>query len=553
MIPRPGALRFAPVALLAVAIPLAAYAPALGGGFISDDVALVAGNAAVRSVGAALAAFGRSYWFGLKSVEPYYRPLPIVSYAIERAIWGGGAPAHHATNVALHAACALLVGLLVAGLARARGLGEGATAAAAAIAAALAAAHPIHSEPAAAIFGRPDLLASLLALAFLNLAIRGHLAMALPCLALALFSKESAVGLALIAPFALREGERASGKPASSGRTLLAFLLPMTILSGYLVMRYRAIGLGLDAAAVSRLDNPLLGAPGAARWLTPIAVVARYASLWLWPARLCGDHGFDTVPLAASVLDGHVVAGAAILLAGGAALVAFIRTRSPLWIPLSAAALAFAPASNLVVLAPVLMAERVVYLPSLLLIAILGALLAEALSRIPSRAAAAGVCGAAALVIGAAGVRTHARAAEFASDLSFYGSDVATCPASAKAQFNFGNALARSGREGEALVAYAEAARIAPWLAIAHNNLGMSYLRLGRFKEAEPAFRDAVAQDPGLLSPHESLAGLLYQDGRLEESRVEATRALELAPNPADAGQLRDLIRTIEGRLRDGR
>ncbi|HZE89047.1 MAG TPA: tetratricopeptide repeat protein [Verrucomicrobiae bacterium] len=542
-------MRLAPVALLAAAIPLAAYGPALGGGFISDDVAIVADNPAVRSVGAALASFGRSYWFGLKSVEPYYRPLPIVSYAIDRAVWGGGAPSYHATNVALHAACALLVGLLVAGLARGRGPGDGAVAGAAAIATAFAAAHPIHSEPAAAIFGRPDLLASFLVLAFLNLAIRGRLAWALPCLALALFSKESAVGMVLLAPFALREGERASGRPANSGRALLAFLLPMTILSGYLVMRYRAIGLGLDVAALSRLDNPLVGAPGASRWLTPIAIVARYAGLWLWPARLCGDHGFDTVPLAGSLLDGHVVAGGAILLVGGAALVALIRGRSPLWIPLAAAALAFAPASNLVVLAPVLMAERVVYLPSLLVIAVLGALLAAGLSRLRSRAAVAAICSGATVVIVAAGVRTHARAGEFASDLTFYGSDVRTCPSSAKAQFNFGNALARNGREGEAVEAYAAATRIAPWLAVAHNNLGMSYLRLGKFRDAESAFREAVAQDPGLLSPHESLAGLLYQDGRLEESLAEAARALDLAPNPSDARQLRDLIRTIEGRV----
>jgi hypothetical protein len=44
---------------------------------------------------------------------PYFRPLPVVSFALDWALWGWGTGGYHFTNVALHALASLLVLLLL--------------------------------------------------------------------------------------------------------------------------------------------------------------------------------------------------------------------------------------------------------------------------------------------------------------------------------------------------------------------------------------------------------------------------------------------------------
>ncbi len=479
--------------------------------------------------------------------------------------------AFHVTNLLLHSGCVLLVALLVQVLRRRRaapsssgGLPAGRDWIAGAIfAGALAAVHPIHSEPVAAIYGRPDLLAAFLTLATLNLALRGRTAPALACLGLALLSKESTLGIPFLAPFALAEGERAgrSGLP-SRLRAFLFVAVPGALLGCYLALREHAIGWIVDPRSYSVLDNPIVHAEGRERWLTPVAVVGRYAALWIWPSSLCADRGFDTVPLVSSLTDPLFLAGASTLILGSIALVALAFSRSIWALPLAAAGLAFLPASNLLVLSPTLMAERFTYLPSLLICALLG-LYAHLTAPSPPSTIGGGAFGdrpmkrlavhaAATLVLLLPAARTHARAEDFADDLSLYGSSVRSCPQSAKSRYNYGNALAGAGRETEAIESFKAAVSIAPWLAIAHNNLGNSYLHLGRFQEAEGAFREACEISPRLLNPHESLAGLLFQDGRLKESLVEAGIALSLNPDPSDAAQLEELISRVQQRLGPG-
>jgi Flp pilus assembly protein TadD len=572
MIVGPDARGTGPAFLLVGLLAAAVYLPALSGAFVSDDAVLVAANPAIRSWSAAFASFGRSYWYGLKGVEPYYRPLPILSYALDRTVAGLRPFPFHVTNVLLHAGCALLVALLVPALLRSREgpsrsadrLPEGAWLAGAIFAGALAAVHPLHSEPVAAIYGRPDLLAAFLTLATLNLALRGRTVPGITCLGLALLSKESAIGVPLLAPFALAVGARGRGPRAFSKRKAAVHLaLSVAVLGGYLVLRDHAIGLRVDPESYTVLDNPLVHAEGRERWLTPVAVVGRYATLWIWPARLCADRGFDTVPPVASVTDPFFVLGAAILILGSIALAGLAASRSPWSLPLAAAGLTFLPASNLVVLSPAIMAERFAYLPSMLICVLLGGVYAKLTSppqRIsspggisgepPRRRPAFAIHAAAAFLLVPLAARTYARAGDFKDDLALYGSAVASCPLSAKAQYNLGNALARAGRERESIAPFEAALAVAPWMAIAQNNMGTSYLHLGRFREAERAYRKASELSPNLLSPHESLAGLLYRDGRFEESLVEAQAALSLNPDPADAGQLRELVRRARQSLK---
>ncbi|HEV7590647.1 MAG TPA: hypothetical protein VGO40_21235, partial [Longimicrobium sp.] len=156
----PAQRRRLPLALLAGVALLAVlvYANALKNGVAIDDEYIVLRNPAVRGFSHLHDLLLGPYW--PQSTE-LYRPVTLVSFAVDWALTGGSIAWMHAVNVLLHAAAAALVALLVW---RLRG---GATAAA--CAGAVFAVHPVHVEAVANLVGRAELLATVLVLAALHL------------------------------------------------------------------------------------------------------------------------------------------------------------------------------------------------------------------------------------------------------------------------------------------------------------------------------------------------------------------------------------------------
>lgn len=685
-----SSLRGLAMAVLAVALAAACYLPALDGEPITEDRLLILTNPATRSPSTALAAFTRPFWHGIMPVQPYYRPLPILTWSIERWLAAPSPEIFHATNIALHGLNAALAAFLVLALARltepggayrgtslptrsahsrgvtvagrrlpASGGSDGGVgpagirdagflersgvpafitspAAGALLAGALVAVHPLHSEPVAALYGRPDLLAATCTLLFLNLAVRGRWLLSLLALAAALLSKESALLMPLLVPAAFatgaamhwvsgsrraraavdsrdahmsgsrgrneRRGPRGhEGSPprahndarsyrpghvaADMGRSKRAAIVGIAataiVLGGYLILRYLSLGTLGGRPPVHPLDNPLAHAVGIERWLTPPAVLARTARLALWPDSLCADRGYDTIPLASGIGDPWALAGGALLVASLMVVVLLGVRRSPWALPAGAALLSWFPASNLIVMAPVLMAERLAYMPSIFLCVMVGGACASLLGQggksdgavsawvgsTPRGGTTTGIAAAAprphpvrraitstiaAVVVLALAVlagRTYLRASDFQTEISFYESDTRACPRSVKAHYNLGNALSRAGRHEEAVQAFERATNIAPALAMAHSNRGGSYLAMNRIDEAEAAYRQALEADPGLVASRASLAGILYMRGQLDAALTEAESALLSNPAPGDAAQIRELIDRIRMRL----
>ena len=95
--------------LLIVAI---AYANAVPYPFVqSDDFLIVASNPGIRSI-TPLRFLSQPYWAGYK-FGGIYRPLSILSFSIDYAIWHRWAPGYRLTNLLLH----VLNGCLVFSLA----------------------------------------------------------------------------------------------------------------------------------------------------------------------------------------------------------------------------------------------------------------------------------------------------------------------------------------------------------------------------------------------------------------------------------------------------
>jgi hypothetical protein len=210
---------------------------------------------------------GGAWWtpHGL-SVE-YFRPLIVLSFAVDRLLYGDHAAGYHLSNLLMH----LSTTLLLWGIAR-RVLGAGFAAWGAA---ALFAIHPAHTVAVGWISGRTDVLATMLyAAAFLlyleSRPLHGGSAprLALSCVAfgLALFAKEMAITL----PAVILAHNLLVARGESLARRLVAPALTGLVAVGYLALRFTVLGgfhpppvpfayhLGEPGLALHLLTAPLL-------------------------------------------------------------------------------------------------------------------------------------------------------------------------------------------------------------------------------------------------------------------------------------------------------
>lgn len=153
----PGAARAPRPSLLLCCVlvaVLASYLPVLGAPLVWDDVHLIERTPLVQSLQPISEYFRQGFWQGddLAQGRIYYRPLTILSLALDCALYGNTPAGFHLTNLALH----LLSTALLFWLMRARGSGGYV----AVLGAALWALHPRLTEAVAWISGRTDVLAT---------------------------------------------------------------------------------------------------------------------------------------------------------------------------------------------------------------------------------------------------------------------------------------------------------------------------------------------------------------------------------------------------------
>src|SRR6266540_2224002 len=161
-------------AAVLIAACILTYANGLGGGFTYDDKAIVRDNPRIRSPGNVPQIFATSYFGGPRGAGTGYRPVLLLSYAVQWWIHGRQAVAFHAVNVLLHAGATLLLAALFLRIAI--------PPAAAFAGTLLFAVAPIHVEAVTSLVGRGEVLAAVFTLLYLHLALR-HFRLSAPGLA----------------------------------------------------------------------------------------------------------------------------------------------------------------------------------------------------------------------------------------------------------------------------------------------------------------------------------------------------------------------------------
>ncbi len=512
--------------------------------------------------------------FTQRYVTSYY-PVRLLSFAIDRALWGLDPRGFHLTNLLIHTANVLLVYALGLRIRRWTGVSGAWGVAVATVAAGLFAVHPLVVEPIAWVSAREELLMVLGTLATLHFyaaarrrwieggrGVGYSVAAVVACLVACGSSAIGAVIPVMVTAWeVLAPGQRKARRVA------------------WTTAPFWAIGVATFVLKVAE-PPPALRPPGwstAERALAALMVYAKDAAAMVWPYGLTPMYPSPTAPdpgdpwvwVGLALVAGTVAAGTALARA---------RWRAALW-GLVAVVVAMLP--HLQVLAHhIHRRDRFLYLPLAGLsvgLAALGAQVGRRLLRaavVAAGAMALGVLAASSamnLPVWRDPVTLHTRMValkpdrpEARCDLGSALSDaghpraaekhlrwaVALDSDYARARYNLGNLCLNQGRIEDARRQYEQSLARAPDDPYALNNDGIVMILMGRADDAEGAFRRALRGSPYHMSSLRNLGRLLATQGRFEEAEVLLWAALSIDPA---RGRTRQELADVQACLSEGR
>lgn len=494
------------------------YGPTVGFELVWDDLLLadsVAGAVAQGGIGGLLTSE-----FNLGLPTGYYRPLVLLSLHLDSL---AGVPLHHATNCAMHAACSVLVMLLIRSLLGGR--------AGPLIAGLLFAVHPVHTESVAFVSGRTDLMAALFMLLAALFWVRvrrrtsGHPGRDAVLLALAYFAALSSKELALLLPAVLVVWDLILPLPEGENRLdlrrvgpwLAALVLPLAV---YLAVRFAVAGVPLgtppELAGTGGVPWATFG------WLTIPSLLVVYLRLLVVPWPLNSYYTPDQVAMTATSL---VAAGA---LLGLCALLSRRRHGRVGLLALSWVLGFLLPVSGVVAIAGAAAAERFLYVPSVG-VCLLAGYLVEAVVSGGSRTARLATVLACAVVLSVAAAASLSRSLTWQDPRSLFETMIETSPKAWVAHLGLANELVRSGRYDEAERHFLEVLRLHPadadTVSSSHHNLGVLYQIRGDHRRAIAAFRSAIAVRPQSWRAYRSMAASYRSLGLIDEAALAEQRA----------------------------
>ncbi|MBI3547839.1 MAG: tetratricopeptide repeat protein [Elusimicrobia bacterium] len=528
-----GAERWLFPALIVAAV-CAAFAPALGNGFVDwDDVSHIVENKHLRGL-----TLENLRWMLSEEFSGNWHPLTWLSLALSHAAGGVEPSGYHLADLCLHAASALL--LFAAGrrlLSRA-GLADERADWGAALAALFWAVHPLRVESVAWATERKDTLSGFFLLASLWARLRAvgadrpraWEAASVACYGLSLLSKVTGISfpgaLLVLEVYPLRrlslEPRRWLGREE---RARLLSLAPYAALA--LLVFFHALATAELRAAAQTIPSP----SAVARLNHVLYSVFFYPWKTLAPASLSPFYAIPAWFARFTWKTAGFLAAAA-----GAILLVREARRRPWAAAVAAAYLALlVPVSGLIAYGtPIRAADRYSYFPSLAIALLFGA----AFARGPAARALAGAW------ILALVVAARAQCAVWRDTLSLWTAAAGRDP-SGFARSNKGVSLARTGRLEDGLEELRRTVEAHPRVAVAWDNYGVTLMRAGRRAEAVRAWRRGLELE-GLPELHAHLGSTLAGDA----SRAELERGIghlrtALTLNPGEAGWRTDLAQAL--------
>ncbi|XP_053988593.1 protein O-mannosyl-transferase Tmtc3-like [Hylaeus volcanicus] len=557
-VPARGALA-AIVAISAFAV----YLNSLNCGFVFDDISAIKDNRDLRPHTPLKNVFYNDFWgtpMHKEQSHKSYRPLCVLTFRWNYLIHQLDPMGYHLLNVVLHVGVCLLYFRTCLMF-----LSDSATF----VSSLLFAVHPIHTEAVTGVVGRAETLSSLFYLAALityTKCCRSRRSTEWRSLILSMFFVFTAMlckeqGITATAVCVLYEifvvqkvramdifltlkgafgGKKISLAWSSEGTKRLTALTLVTF--SLLILRLHVMGSKLPV--FTRFDNPASVAPTPVRQLTYNYLAAVNLRLLFLPSDLCCDWTMGTIPLLYSFTDPRNFATVAthtmvLGLLATAILTPNRQTSVILIMSLAMMILPFLPASNLFFPVGFVIAERVLYAPSMGFCMLVGYGWSILCNKKFKKLSLFLLI----TLLAAHSTKTFMRNYDWLDEYSIFMSGLKVNDRNAKLFNNVGHALESQGRFKEALNFFNMAVQVQGDDIGAHINVGRTYNHLKMFKEAEDAYLKAKSLlpkakpgesyqariAPNHLNVFVNLANLIAKNAtRLEEADLLYRQAISM-------------------------
>ena len=410
--------------------------------------------------------------------------------------------------------------------------------------------HPIHTEVVANVKSRDEILSFLFiiltfikSLRYVETGRKKELFMGLFYYFLALLSKEYAITLVVLIPLLLYIKKNSSIK-----QSFLSALPFFALAMAYLLIRFSIVGKGANIENTDVLNDPFKFASPDEKWATKIEILNHYLRLLIYPHPLSSDYSYSTIPYI-KFSDPRVWLSVFIHLSMVVMMVLLFFKRSIFAFALAFYLIHLVLISNFLMDIGATMGERLIYHSSFGFCMLLGALAAWILQQIKIKTTT-NVVGAvlASVIVIWCGKATIARNAEWENDTSLFIADAEKVPNSVLVNGNAGKAyidlsemLENKSQEKElvtkSIYYLNRSVTTHKGYVNGYLNLGVAYFKLHDYDKAKDCWDKAKAIYPSnpFLKRNMGLLGQVYYRDAMNVGMKQPKEAIRLLEKAIEA------------------
>lgn len=536
--------------LFFVGLAFILYGNTLGHDYVLDDeVVFLRNNYVQNGLGGIGDIVTHGFITGFNDTnDQSYRPLVLISFAIEHELFGNNPAVGHLINLLLYALCGFMVWRLM------KTFFKEAHPWTPLLMAMVFMVHPVHTEAVANVKGRDDILHFLFALGAMYYLMKyvanqdkKQLIWSGLLYFLALTSKEMAVTFVAVVPLTLWIFSCWKWK-----QILLHSGIYVGILIIYLIIR-SSILTDIGFEEIRTINNGLAAAPDElSRISTALAIMGRYVWLLFVPHPLSWDYSFNQIPIV-GLSSWQTLLSMAVLLAMITLAIRLFIKKNPMAWGILFFLVTMSIVSNIFIMVGATMAERFLFTPSLgfsLVLVLLWArltrsdltnkmLFKKSVFVIPLLT-----------IILIFGIKTVSRNTVWKNTTTLYESGLITAPNSSRTW----NAMATNYRQQaevsqspvdraqklqSAVEHYTRSVQILDENFDSWYNLGVTYNMMGATNNALQAFRKTVEVNPDYTAAWNNIGVYYFNNGNLEEAEIHFKKAYDT--NPLDGNTVANL------------
>lgn len=451
---------------------------------------------------------------------PDYRPITLISFAIENTVFGSNPKISHLINVLIYSYLCMLLFIFLKRIYTDYAMWIPS------FMCLLFISIPVHTEVVANIKSRDEILSMLFGLIsliqilkYLELSKIRHFITGMFAFLCCIFSKESGFVFLGLIPMTIYFKSKANLK---SNIIVLSFLISITVISFYI--RWRVIGNVVDKNNYLFIWNPLLEAPDqGTRIATAFAVALKSILLIIFPIKLSWDYSYNEIPFS-KWSDLFTIFSVITYLALIYVVIAGVKKRNNFSFAIGYFLIASAITANIFFISPIIFSERTLFISSLGFCMAFPLLIEsitkqkKSINQSTKEKISKGVILTWILLFA---LKTTVRSSDWENDEKLYLSGVKTSPNSCRTHYALASYYFEKVKESNnqedmqnninlAIDEYKKVIEIYPKYNELYYNLGVAYFYKSNLDSAESMYKIALKMDSADFKSINNYAYLMY-------------------------------------------